>query len=163
MIARPIATLTAFLLLAPVTVVHAQQSTDTLHRDRAHDERVITRDTLKVNHAVAVRDSARAALQQDQAKGDADKKQLDSVQADLARARKASPRDTAAINRDEASVKRLQEALDRDRDRARHEKNQAQLAQKAVERRSSGAIAAHKDIREDHPTSPKSTDSSKTR
>lgn len=158
MIGRYIPTVVALMMIGVTPVVHAQQTTsDSLQRDRSRDERAITRDTLKLHSDIAVRDSARAVLQQDQARTAADQKQVDSLQADLARARKASPRDTAAITRDEALVKRRQQTLDKALDQARHQKKQVDLAEKKVQHESQASIEAHHDVREDHPKSEKAS------
>jgi hypothetical protein len=153
----------AVMVMGIATAGHAQQATDSLQRDRTHDERAVTRDTLKMNHDIAVRDSVRTLLQQDQARTAVTTKQIDSLQADMTRARQASPRDTAAIARDEASVKRLQAVLDKDLDRSRSEKQRLAFTEKTVQRESHAAIAAHHDVRQDHPASAQAGDSSKKR
>ena len=160
MFGRYIPAMAALLVMGVTSVAHAQQATrDSLQRDRSRDDRAITRDTLKLQHDIAVRDSERAVLQHDQSSTSQDTQRIDSLKAELARLRKATPRDTAAISRDEALLKRRQQTLDTDLDRARREKKQADVAEKTVQHESQAAIKAHHDVREDHARSEKTKDS----
>ena len=147
---------TAFLILSATSLAQAQQSTsDTTRPDsdraRDRDQRALTTDTMKLHHDVALRDSARAILHQDQVQTRGVETQIDSLQAVLQHDRQATPRDDAAIARDKAAVKRLRGKLDSDLDRARRERARVDLARKAVDHERDAAIEAHHDIREDKP------------
>lgn len=167
MFARHTATLTAALILGMAAVAHAQQSTDTtkqatdsLQHARHHDEKMITSDTVKLNRDIAVRDSVRKVLDQDQATATAEGKKIDSLKVALDKERKATPRDSAAINRTQAALKQAQSSHDRMLDKASREKKRAEFAEKTVKRESQAAIDAHKDVRAAHPTSAKKASAS---
>ena len=148
------ATLAVLLTLGAATLAHAQQSAgDSTHsqRARARDERAVTTDTIRLHRDIAIRDSARAALDQDRRQQQADEHQLDSLQAVLTRDRKAKPRDTAAVKRDLAVVTGQRQKLDGDRDRAHREQVRWDADDKRVRKESEAAIEAHHDIREDRP------------
>jgi hypothetical protein len=162
MFARHTATLTAALILGMAAVAHAQQSTDTtkqitdsLQHARHHGEKMITRDTVKLNRDIAVRDSVRKVLDQDQAAATAEGKKIDSLKLALDKERKATPRDNAAITRTEAALKEAQSRHDQMLDKASREKKREEFAEKTVKRESQAAIQAHKDVRAAHPTSSK--------
>ncbi|HEY8258970.1 MAG TPA: hypothetical protein VIG08_15025 [Gemmatimonadales bacterium] len=162
MLARHAATLTALLFLGVAPVASSQQTTDSLHQTtdslqhaRHHDAKMITTDTVKLHRDIAIRDSTRASLTRDQTASQADQKRIDSVKAVLANERKATPRDTAAINRNLALVKRLQSTHDQELDKSRQEKKRLDFDEKTVKRESSAALAAHHDLRADHPAASK--------
>ena len=72
------ATLAVLLTLGAATLAHAQQSagdSTNSQRARARDERAVTTDTIRLHWDIAVRDSARAVLDQDRRQQQADEKQ----------------------------------------------------------------------------------------
>ena len=153
------AALTALLVMSVTSLAAAQQAaSDSSRRDpdraRDRDERAITADTIKLHREIAVRDSARATLTQDQEQTRAVEARIDSLQADLKKDRQATPRDTAAINRDLTALKHMRQTLDRDLDRDRREKTRVAVIEKKVRTESGAAIEEHHDVREDRPRSP---------
>ncbi len=162
MTGRFIAILAALMVIGVTTVVHAQQTTsDSLRHDRTHDQRMITRDTLKLQQHVAVRDSLRAKVQQDQDTIAADKKLIDSLQAGIATAKKASPRDTLAINRGLATLTQLRQKRDSALNRTQRERKRLDFAERTVKRESEASSDARQDLRSDRPKSADSTHTSK--
>jgi hypothetical protein len=144
------AALTALLALA-VPALAAGQTTADPHTDRhadvAHDERVITRDTTRLNQEIAVRDSARSALAADHHQTQAMAAQIDSLQHRLDRERAAKPRDEAAIRRDEAALDQARKTRDRDLSRDQHAAARLASVERKVKQESDAAIDAHQDIK----------------
>jgi hypothetical protein len=150
-------TMTAALLVLGVTsLAHAQQATSDsarsrsaqLARVRSRDQRAITTDTIRLHREIAIRDSARTMLDQDQARTHAIGTQIDSLKAVLDRERKATPRDTVAINRNLTALTGLRQKLDRSLDRERREKTRVDSLDSRVRKESDAAIDAHQDIKE---------------
>lgn len=125
------------------------QTPSARHRDVAHDERVITRDTTKLHQEVAVRDSIRAALAQDHYQTQAIAARIDSLQHQLDRERAAKPRDAAAISRDEAALNAARKTRDQDLHRDQQAASRLAAVEQKVKKDSQGAIDAHHDIRQD--------------
>jgi hypothetical protein len=163
MLGKHSATLTALLMLGAASFAQAQQATgDTTHRDSTHaarvtarEDRAITTDTMRLHRDIAMRDSARATLSQDQAQTRAVGKQIDSLKTVLDRERKATPRDSTAIKRDEAALKQLRQQQDRDLDRDRHAKSRVDAIVKKVDKESDAASAAHQKIKAAHSSASK--------
>jgi hypothetical protein len=160
---RPIATLAAVLTAALTSLAAAQQTApDSTHlqRDMSRDQRQISADTVKRDKEIAMRDSARATLNQDQTKTHSEALAIDSTKAQLAREEKASPRDTAAINRDKAKLEQERKQLDQDLDRSQKEKAKVEKMDKQVQKESDAAIDAHHDLNKDREKSstPKTTE-----
>jgi hypothetical protein len=166
MFRRYSAALTALLALAVTSLASAQQAASdstrgTPGRIRARDERAITADTTKRDREIAVRDSVRAILAQDQARTRAEEARIDSLQAALKKERQATPRDTAAINRDLATLSGMRKKLDTDLDRSRKEKMRLESIEKKVQKETDAAIEAHHDVRQDRPVTPAHRDTTK--
>jgi hypothetical protein len=160
---RSIATLAAVLTAALTSLAAAQQTApDSTHlqRDMAHDQGQISADTVKRDKEIAMRDSLRTTLDQDQAKTHSETLAIDSTKARLASEEKASPRDTAAINHDKAALAQERKQLDQDLDRSQKEKAKVEKLDKQAQKESDAAIDAHHDLNKDHEkaSSPKTTE-----
>jgi hypothetical protein len=148
------AALMTLLALTVTSLAGAQQaSSDTAHhakasttRDQRQDRRTITADSIKLNHDIAVRDSARAMLEADHERTHATSLRLDSLRTALAAAKKASPRDTAAIRRDTQALNQAKKTLDQDLDRAKREAARLATLQKTVDQESHATIGARRDL-----------------
>ena len=98
------AALMTLLALTVTSLAGAQQaSSDTAHhakqspgRDQRQDQHIISADSIKLHHDIALRDSVRSALEADHDRIHADQARIDSLRAAVAAARKATPRDDAA-------------------------------------------------------------------
>jgi hypothetical protein len=154
------AALTALLALALPSLAAAQTATDR-HRDVAHDERVVTRDTTRLDQEVAVRDSARTALAQDHYQTQAVAARIDSLQHLLDRERAAKPRDAAAISRDEAGLSAARKTRDQDLRRDQRAASHLAMVEQKVEKESKAAIDVHHDIRQDRSGATAHPDSSR--
>jgi hypothetical protein len=152
---RHTATLAGLMTAAVTSLAAAQQAApDSTHQARAvaHDQRAITTDTVKLHRDIAVRDSARAALDREHQRTHAEGLQIDSLKARLAREEKATPRDNALVKRDLAMLTRDRRQLDRDLDRDRQEAARVDTIEQRVKKESDAAIDAHHKLRADHPT-----------
>ena len=74
----------------------------------------------------------------------------DSLQAALAAARKATPRDSAAIKRDLAALNQAKQTLDRDLDRDKQARAQLAAINHKIDHESDATIDARQDLRADH-------------
>lgn len=131
------AALTALFVLSVTSLAHAQQGTSDTgmaksSRDRTHDQRALTTDTMGLHQDVAVRDSARATLAQDRTQRQTDQAQFDSLKATLKRSQQATPRDSAAINRNLAAVNHMRQKVDRDQDKTHRQEQRLDVAEKRV-------------------------------
>jgi hypothetical protein len=156
------AALTTLLALSVASLAGAQQaSSDTAHhsqapltRDERHDRRTISADSTKLHHDIAVRDSVRSAVEADHDRTHAATLRADSLQAVLAAARKATPRDSAAIKRDLAALNQAKRALDQDLDRDKRAQAELVAINHKVDRESNTTIDARRDLRGDRSTPP---------
>ena len=153
---RHTAMLTALMTAAVTSLAAAQQSApDSTHQQRAiaHDEHAITNDRTRLHQDIALRDSARAALDRDPQRTQAEGMQIDSLKAKLDRDRKASPRDTALVNRELATLTRDRKQLDQDLDRGKQAAAHESKIEQRVKKESDAAIDAHHDLGQDHSKS----------
>ena len=156
------AALAALLALAVTSLATAQQAApDSARHARAvaRDQRAITTDTTKLHREIAVRDSARAALDRDHQRTHAEGAQIDSLKAKLAADRKATPRDSALVSRDLATLTRDRQQLDRDLDRGRQEAARVKAIEQRVDKESDAAIDAHHKLGQDRPASKRASKS----
>ena len=138
-------------LLAPsfATAQTTTPSATARHRDVAHDERTITRDTTRIQQEIALRDSARATLAQDHHQTQLIAARIDSLQHQLDRERAAKPRDEAAIRRDEAALTAARKTRDQDLRRDKRAASHLAMVEQKVKKESDAAIDAHHDIKQD--------------
>ena len=127
-------------------------------RDARQDARALSADSTTLRRDIAMRDSARSALEADHDRIHADQGRLDSLKTALAHARKADPRDTAAIARDEAALNQAKQALDRDLDRGKQEQSLLASMNRKVTKETDVTADARHDLRSDrsaleHPSS----------
>ncbi|MGH7513351.1 MAG: hypothetical protein ACREOQ_10550 [Gemmatimonadales bacterium] len=151
------AALMTLLALTVTSLAGAQQaSSDTAQhakpspgRDQRQDQRIISTDSIKLHHDIALRDSVRSALEADHDRIHADQGRLDSLRMALANARKAQPRDTAAIARDLAALNQAKQALDRDLDRDKQERSLLASMNRKVTKESDVTADARHDLHAD--------------
>jgi hypothetical protein len=154
---RHAATLASLMTAALTSLAAAQQAApDSTHQARAmaHDQRAITADTIRLHRDIAVRDSARAALDREHQRTHAEGLQIDSLKARLAREEKATPRDSALVKRDLAMLTRDRRQLDQDLDRDRREAAHVDSIEQRVKKESDAAIDAHHELGRDRPAAP---------
>jgi hypothetical protein len=146
------AALTAVLALAVTSLGAAQTASDTSRtpkQDIRHDEHVIAVDSTKLHAEMAVRDSARSTLAQDQAQTRALGARVDSLKAQLDRERKATPRDSTAIARDEKALAAARKDRDRDLDRDKHEASRLASIEKKIDKETDSRAGANHDIKQE--------------
>jgi hypothetical protein len=124
----------------------ADSARQALRRDERQDAHVIVTDSARLHHDIAIRDSARTMLAQDQAGTRADEAKLDSLQAALIRARKNAPADTAAIK---ASIAQAKKTLESDKDRDQHQRSALASADHKVSKEADATADARHDLRTD--------------
>jgi hypothetical protein len=135
--------------------VRADRSQQSLNRDERQDARTIAADSTRLHRDIALRDSIRTVVAVDHARTQAEQARIDSLKVALAKARKATPRDTAA---DLAALNQARETLENDVHRAEHERAVLASIDRRVTRESDATVDARGDLRADrsasaHPTS----------
>jgi hypothetical protein len=124
----------------------AQKARQAVRRDERQDAHVIATDSTRLHHDIAIRDSARTMLAQDQARTRTDEAKLDSLQAALIRARKNAPADTAAIK---TSIAQAKKTLESDKDRDQHQRSALASADRKVSKEADATADARHDLRTD--------------
>ncbi len=158
------AVMTAALTLAVSALASAQSSSDTVRTSRQairHDQRILAVDSTKLKPDLALRDSARATLAQDQAQTRTLAARLDSLRAQLDRDRKATPRDSVAVARDEKALDAARKAHDRDIRRDRHEEQHLASIEQRIDKVTDSRAATNQNIKQERSSLKARSDSAR--
>jgi hypothetical protein len=130
------AALTLLLALSLTSPVRAQD----LQRGDPQDAGPAPAGATELDRDIAIRDSTRTAVAEDQALIQVDQARLDSLQAALVNARESTPRDAVAVTRTAAAVKETKRAVAHDVDHARRERMRLAAIEKKVTRESGATV-----------------------
>jgi hypothetical protein len=126
-----------------------QKQANGTRRDERQDAHALSADSATLRRDIAMRDSARSALEADHDRIHADQGRLDSLRTALANTRKADPRDTVAIARDVKALNQAKQALDRDLDRGKQEQSLLASMNRKVTKETDVTADARHDLRSD--------------
>ncbi len=141
------AVLTAMLALAVTSLAAAQNATDSTRRDLKQDNRALARDTVKLHQDIAMRDSVSDTLAQDHKQLKAGEAHIDSLQAQLAKDRKAH--DTAAVKQDEKALKDARKAQEQELDRIKREDARFKAVEAKVRKERDAVSDTRSDLKQD--------------
>jgi hypothetical protein len=164
------AALVAALAVTVTSLGRAQQpaADTTAHRskpsatsDERQDRRTIAVDSARLTHDIALRDSARARVEEVRGRFAGDEARIDSLKAKLARDQKAH--DPAAVRKDEADLKQARNTYDQDLDRWKRDRAELATIEKRVDSQADAETAARKDLRSDRAGNVLAQDQARTR
>lgn len=139
------ASLTA-LLLAGTATLGAAQTADT---SAAMVTQAAPDSTLESE--IALSDSTRALLAQDDSQTQVDQARLDSLQATLQHDRKLTPRPAAAVSHDRTAVNETKHAVHQDVTRTKHTRSELTSLEKQIKKAQAPAKKASATVRPPHP------------
>jgi len=140
---RPIGAAVAALLFLGVPAAARAQA--------ASDSAAAGADTSSLAQAMALEDSTRALLAQDDSQTQVDQARLDSLQTTLQHDRQLRSQPAAAVSHDRTAVNETKHAVHQDVTRTKHTRSQLTSLEKQIKKAQAPARKASATVRPPHP------------